>query len=532
MSGLLRRLTRRRPATADESPSPAAGPAESAVAPEGAPAEPGGDRPLSAGQGSVGEGDAAMTGDRSSGKGDAAAAGDRPPGESDPARAGDRPSGESKATAAGDPPSGEGDAAAAGDRPSGEGDAPTAATAPEGSDQPTQVLPATGETQATSPGAQWATSPTAEQPAEDQPTAFAAQPARSRDLPAGVDPGDLSTAPPASARRGKLRRRLRYLRHVRELLLRDLGGFTYEVHRTVGGDPQEGHRKLSTAKANRIAALDAEVGAIEARLGEPHAAPLLREAGIGGTCPECGELHASDARFCARCGAPLDAKARAQRHAAAVLAAKPAPERAPEAPPASVLWAGGPRPPSEGRAEAEERPGPITSEWLAARDQPTAFEPPPPPEESAPATDEPHAEPVKAPPATDQPAPPVGDDAQAPADQAPAAPDTAGDKPTPADDETPATDNQATGGEQTAASDAPSAATGDPSADADEPIAAGGEPPVTGDEPPADAGPPAKPKRARPKKPAARPEASNGRRDDDVPPPVPRRDPLSREPGS
>ena len=132
-----------------------------------------------------------------------------------------------------------------------------------------------------------------------------------RDLPAGLDPDELTSAPPGSARRGKLRRRLRYLRHVRELLLRDLGGFTYEVHRTAGGTPQEGHRPLAEAKANRIAALDSEVGAIEARLGEPHPETVLREIGIGGTCPECGELYASDARFCSRCGTPLDAKARA-----------------------------------------------------------------------------------------------------------------------------------------------------------------------------------------------------------------------------
>src|SRR5918992_288509 len=111
----------------------------------------------------------------------------------------------------------------------------------------------------------------AETPAEpggQQPVP--AQPATARDLPAGVDPHDLATAPAASARRGKLRRRLRYLRHVRELLLRDLGGFTYEVHRTAGGTAQEGHRRLASAKASRIAALDAEVRAIEARLGEPH----------------------------------------------------------------------------------------------------------------------------------------------------------------------------------------------------------------------------------------------------------------------
>src|SRR5918996_4599516 len=48
MSGLLRRLTRRRPATADENRSPTAGSSEPAAAPADAPAEPGGDRPVPA----------------------------------------------------------------------------------------------------------------------------------------------------------------------------------------------------------------------------------------------------------------------------------------------------------------------------------------------------------------------------------------------------------------------------------------------------------------------------------------------------
>jgi hypothetical protein len=187
-----------------------------------------------------------------------------------------------------------------------------------------------------------------------------------RDLPAGLDPGELTFAPPGSARRGKLRRRLRYLRHVRELLLRDLGGFTYEVHRTAGATPQEGHRKLADAKANRIAALDAEVGAIEARLGVAHVETVLREPGIGGTCPECGELYASDARFCARCGLPFDAKARALREASIAAAAQPTPEPQP----ASVLWAGGPRPAAGREAEEKEQQSEVTSRWLLGREQP------------------------------------------------------------------------------------------------------------------------------------------------------------------
>ncbi len=285
MSGLLRRLTRRRPATADENVSPTAASSEPAAAPAETPAEPGGQPPVPA-------------------------------------------------------------------------------------EQPTVVLPATSE-QPAAPLPAWSV-------AADQPTAFAAQPAPARDLPAGVDPHDLATAPAASARRGKLRRRLRYLRHVRELLLRDLGGFTYEVHRTAGGTAQEPQRRLTAAKSERIAALDAEVLALESRLGEPHAEALLREPGIGGTCHECGELHASDAHFCSRCGAPLDAKARAQRAAEQPATGSQA---VVEPQPASVLWAGGPRPTPEPREEPEapEPPSAVTSQWLAS-DRPTTFEPAPKPD--------------------------------------------------------------------------------------------------------------------------------------------------------
>jgi hypothetical protein len=134
-----------------------------------------------------------------------------------------------------------------------------------------------------------------------------------RDLPAGVDLDELRDAPTASAGRGKLRRRVSYLRHVRELLLRDLGGFYAEAHRSEQGP--DAHRRLLDAKARRLATLDSEVRELEERLSEPHAETVLREPGIGGTCPECGELYGSGARFCSRCAAPLTGRAARERAA-------------------------------------------------------------------------------------------------------------------------------------------------------------------------------------------------------------------------
>jgi hypothetical protein len=430
MSGLLRRLTRRRPATADENRSPATASSEPVAAPAETPAEPGGQQPVPA-------------------------------------------------------------------------------------EQPTVVLPATTEQPAApaQPLPAWTV-------AADQPTAlaYAAQPAPARDLPAGVDPSDLAAAPAASSRRGKLRRRLRYLRHVRELLLRDLGGFTFEVHRTAGGTAQEPQQRLAAAKAQRISALDAEVRALESRLGEPHET-LLREPGIGGTCPECGELHASDAHFCSRCGTALDEKARAQRAAEQPPTGSHA---VVEPQPASVLWAGGPRPaPEPSPADEEvvaEPPSAVTSQWLAT-DQPTTFsraaQPAKADEPAQAATSEPStAGAPTAEPSATTPEP-------ATAETAPPAPATAAGRAKPkraAKPRKPAKRAPAK----------PRAAAPEPSADAPEPQADEPKPA----EPQADEPEPAEPQSEEPKSEDPPSFGANGRRDEDVPPPLSSGDPLAapREP--
>jgi hypothetical protein len=98
----------------------------------------------------------------------------------------------------------------------------------------------------------------------------------------------------------------------------------------------------------------------------------VREPGIGGTCPNCGELHASEASWCANCGTPLSERARRrheqeidqaiaerqrraqeaeqERLAAAAAAAEPAPE-----PPASGAAAAEPEPAAD--APTTELPG-------------------------------------------------------------------------------------------------------------------------------------------------------------------------------
>lgn len=128
-------------------------------------------------------------------------------------------------------------------------------------------------------------------------------PATSEDgqrLPAGIAPEDLERRG-ATGRRSRLRRRARFLRRARELALRDLGGLVYEARRR----EQDGG-KLVEDKVARLAALDSELSGIEATLGMPRGETVIREPGVGGTCARCGELHASDARFCSRCGANLE----------------------------------------------------------------------------------------------------------------------------------------------------------------------------------------------------------------------------------
>jgi hypothetical protein len=122
-------------------------------------------------------------------------------------------------------------------------------------------------------------------------------------LPAGVTPEDLERRSGAG-RRGKLRRRVRFLRRARELALRDLGGLVYEAHRR----DQDGG-KLVKEKVQHLGVIDEELLGLEAELGTPRGETVLREPGVGGTCPRCGELHASDAHFCSRCGLDLTAGA-------------------------------------------------------------------------------------------------------------------------------------------------------------------------------------------------------------------------------
>src|SRR3954465_13536588 len=143
------------------------------------------------------------------------------------------------------------------------------------------------------------------------------------DLPPGLDPDELAAVPISSARRGRLRKRVAFLRAARELLLRDLGGFVYEIHRTAGDHEHEAHRQLRATKLDRLSRIGAELHELELRLDDVRRNVVVSEPGVGGECPECGELFGSAAHYCSHCGLPLTESARRALARAASAAPEP-----------------------------------------------------------------------------------------------------------------------------------------------------------------------------------------------------------------
>lgn len=167
--------------------------------------------------------------------------------------------------------------------------------------------------------------------------------------------------------RGRLRRRLRYLRRVRELGFRDLGGLTFDLHR-FGREADH----LVRGKLNALAAVDAELRQLERALGEERDVITLHEAGIA-ACPRCGALHGSEARFCPSCGISLGGAL-----AVAEVSAGAPPGAVAATPPAGSLFQDAPLPgpPDAVAPEPEPEPEPVAAaEPVAAPDPSPAQEP-------------------------------------------------------------------------------------------------------------------------------------------------------------
>jgi hypothetical protein len=206
-------------------------------------------------------------------------------------------------------------------------------------------------------------------PQETQPTVAGPVPHEpSQPLPAGVAPQDVVPARPSFRDRGRLRRRLRYLRRVRELGFRDLGGLVFDLHRF-------GHRRdeLVLGKLHALDAVDRELRALERVLDERRDIIELREPGIAG-CPRCGVLHGSDARFCPQCGTQFGGATPIGDVTPTAPAGAPAPQPAPAGEPRTSVQPTAPVPPPGPAPAAPQAPIPngAASHAPAQGDQPTA----------------------------------------------------------------------------------------------------------------------------------------------------------------
>ncbi len=234
-----------------------------------------------------------------------------------------------------------GPADAAGDQPTRFIGLPADAVEPPAG-EPAAVEPPAGESPASEPAAV-EPPPAGEQPTAlfplvpDQPTE--AHPTLPEQPPAGIEPAALSAAatgaeivhagaaPPATGEppaqpegdqpqpeatapqperrpgfreRGRMRRRLRYLRRLRELQVRDLGGLAFDLRRF-----ERKRDDLVAQKVDQIRACDDELRALETALDERRDIRDVRMPGIGGTCPRCFSIYGSNDRFCSHCGAAL-----------------------------------------------------------------------------------------------------------------------------------------------------------------------------------------------------------------------------------
>ena len=122
--------------------------------------------------------------------------------------------------------------------------------------------------------------------------------------------------------RGKLRRRLRFLRRTRELAFRDIGGLLFDMRR-FGRDRPD----LVEAKIGALAAVDQELRALERLLDDRRPIHELREPGIT-SCARCGALHASDSNFCPNCGLQIGGP-RAMGEVGGAIAQPPQPPQPP-----------------------------------------------------------------------------------------------------------------------------------------------------------------------------------------------------------
>jgi len=73
-----------------------------------------------------------------------------------------------------------------------------------------------------------------------------------------------------------------------------------ELHRSGRQQPELVKEKVAAA-----ASTHQELSTLESALGDGQGVGEVRQAGIGGACPECGTVHGSVDRYCSWCGHQL-----------------------------------------------------------------------------------------------------------------------------------------------------------------------------------------------------------------------------------
>jgi hypothetical protein len=134
------------------------------------------------------------------------------------------------------------------------------------------------------------------------------------ELTDGVEPGVLAAAEPYTAvTRRTLRRRRQELVRQYQALVTDVGGLVVEMSRRGVHNHALVERRAADVVEleRRIAELDGRIAAAaEVRRGHVSVPPLMAQieasAPAASPCARCHALLASDANFCAYCGAPRE----------------------------------------------------------------------------------------------------------------------------------------------------------------------------------------------------------------------------------
>jgi hypothetical protein len=180
------------------------------------------------------------------------------------------------------------------------------------------------------------------------------------------------SAQPSFRDRGKLRRRLRFLRRARELAFRDIGGLMFDMRRFGRERPD-----LVESKIGALAAVDTELRALERILDDRRPLHELREPGIT-SCARCGALHSSESNFCPHCGLQVGGS-RAMGEVGGAIAAPPQPPPAPaQLPAAPAVGSQAPAAAASAPPDGRRQQAPSPSAPPDGRRQPASSPPAPP----------------------------------------------------------------------------------------------------------------------------------------------------------